>query len=125
MYINDEILAHNVFSYTSKEEDRKKIVRNIVFCQLGAVTEIMAIFCVNFNLASDVIQKFVAKYELPPADLKVLLSTISGKKEKEVRDLTVQRGIPAWLQELEPSSTSIKRGTKTLSELLTKDNPNR
>lgn len=123
MYISDEILAHNVFTYTSKEEDRKKIVRNIVFCQLGAITEIMAIFSVNLSLASEVIQKFVVKYELPPADLEVLLTTVSGKKEKEARVLTVQRGIPAWLQELEPSSSTIKRGTKTLSELLFKDKP--
>jgi hypothetical protein len=121
LYINDEIFSHNVFSYTSKEEDRKKIIRNIVFCQLGGIVEIMTSFQLASAIIVDNMQKFVAKYDLPMTDLEVLLTSVNGKKEKEVQSREVQRGIPSWLQDLENSTTQVRRGAKTLSELLTKD----
>jgi hypothetical protein len=121
--INEEIVSHDIFNYAQKEEDRRKLVGNIVFCQLGATAEIMKQFGLNTIVAAELIQKFVGKYELTAGDAEVLMTTIRGKKEKEVsRVLTVQRGIPAWLQELEtPTAAAAKRTPKTLVELLNND----
>lgn len=114
-------MNHNVFSYTSKEEDRKKIVRNIVFCQLGGIVETLINLQVSSSLVIETVQKFGSKYDLPASDLDVLLTSVNGKKEKEVQDRAVLKGIPSWLQGLENSTSQVRRGVKSLAELMTKD----
>ena len=80
-------------------------------------------FLVNPSISAEIISKYSCKHELSAGDVEVLMNTIKGKKEKEVnRVLTVQRGIPAWLQELEGSSAAIaKRTPKPLAEFVNQE----
>lgn len=119
--ITEEINSRDAFNFTSKEEDKKKILRNIVFCQLGIIAEFMNAFNLHQLISTEIITKYSHRYELTSEDHSVLMATISVKKEKEPsRVLKVQRGIPAWLQEIEGSAAAIaKRSPKTLSEYIT------
>ena len=121
--IADEIAAHDLYKIAQLEGDRKKLLGNIVFCQLGVVAETMNCFKINQEVTNEIISKHACRHDLSAADIDVLLHTVSGKKEKEVsRVLTVQRGIPVWLQELEGASHSIsKRTPRPLSEYMNHD----
>lgn len=121
--ITDEIAVHDLYKIVQQEGDRKKLIGNIAFCQLGVMAETMNIFQINQELTTEIITKFAPRFDLSSADIEVLLLTVTGKKEKEVsRVLTVQRGIPAWLQELEGAAHAIsKRTPKPLSEYLNHD----
>ena len=114
---------NNVYNISQKEEDKKKILNNIVFYQLGLIAEMMNNFILNRAAFAEIVNKHACKNELRQTDIDVLVSTITGKKEKETnRVLTVQRGIPAWLQELEGNAATIaKRNPKHVFEFLTQD----
>lgn len=125
-FILDDIASHDLYSVAHKEEDRKKLIGNIVFCQLGVMAETMKSFGISQEVSAETIGKLAGKYDLPPADISVLMLTVKGKREKEVgRVMKVQRGIPAWLQELEGTAAAMTRRVhKPLSEYLSQEKNN-
>lgn len=124
--IHEDVVSHDVFRVTQNEAERKKLLANIVFCQLGLIAEVMVNFFVKAGIAIEIINKFASKFDLSNGDVEILMTNFKGKKEQEVsRVLTVQRGIPLWLQELEgPASGLTKRNPKPLSELLSQEKNN-
>ena len=94
-----------------------------MFYQLGIIAEIMNSFLINVSISSEIINKHCLKHELSENDCEIIMNTVQGIKEKDVqRVLTVQRGIPSWLQELEGNTNAItKRVPKSLAEFVTQD----
>ena len=71
--INEDVVSHDVFRVTKNENERKKLMANIVFCQLGLIAEVMVNFFVKASIAIEVINKLAVKYELSNDDIDILM----------------------------------------------------
>jgi hypothetical protein len=109
--IKNEIENREVHKIFEDEPGKKAIVKNIAFCQLGAVAEFMKLFKVEVIYANEIIAKNACKHELNNDDIDILIATIDPSQVVSKPKTTVQEGIPSWLKEITPPP---KRGIRSL-----------
>ena len=112
--IKNEIEIREVDKIFEDEAGKKAIVKNIAFCQLGAVAELMKEFKVEVVYANEIIAKNACRHELSEEDIDTLIVTIDPTQGVKKVTSEVQEGIPNWLKEITPPP---KRSGKLLESI--------
>jgi len=134
IYVREAVLEHNVWknmilwdSYALDTIDRELRVaqnyhssqdsqRNSVFCQLGAVSEILKTYRVPTEFIEELINKFAVRYDLSDEDIATLICGLTPSSEALTKKAI--RGVPGWVHEIDSSMPSRQQTRREADDFL-------